>query len=199
VKRRDRANTAQSDDRETAEAALTEEELETLLPLAYLIRDPRDESAAGDGDGDWWSRWGGQRATRRRNRLLITGAVLLLTVLWAVAVPVIAFQAGSFTPEEMQLLLPPSATGNRARGVVLWDDRRMLLYADGLPDPAPGYRVVVWAEQSGQTELVARVRVRNGATSLRTSRRGRSDFRLTVEPAGAVSAPSGPVLLQTVE
>ncbi|MFP4551082.1 MAG: anti-sigma factor [Spirochaetales bacterium] len=169
----------------------SESELKQLLPLAYLLRAKPPERP-----------WPGEPpvpATRRQlptpaALLMVAGSALLVILLiWLIVADV----RPTFQPQVMTRLLPTTAAP-AAEGVVLRDADRLLAFVQGLPEPASGFRYVLWHENETGVRALGHFGVRReGSAALRVSETPRGGtFRVTLEERVSHERPNGPVILR---
>jgi anti-sigma-K factor RskA len=173
---------------------LSERDLRSLLPVAYLL-------PGTDGEKPWPGESGRRRLSNQtltRPGVIAVVAGVVMTLMLVVSFYAFANPRDRFRPQAMTLLSGTPAAPE-AQGVILSDSTAMLLFAHQLPEPAPGFRYVLWHISRESVESLGQLRTSgNGSAHLRTDQaRFGTSFRVTLEAAGSVDQPTGPVILRT--
>ena len=168
-------------------------DLQSVLPIAYLLR-------AAESEKPWPGEphrgpIGGRRTSQPAVVALIVGTLLIIAVTAGL------YALTSVDPLQPHTMTPLSATtaAPGAAGVILRDSTTVLVFAQGLPDPASGFRYVLWYEDSAEIRRLGRLRSSSpDSYYLRVDEATDGDsFYVTLEAPGRQQLPDGLVFLLT--
>ena len=138
-----------------------------------------------------------QRALTARMRVPVTALVMLAVALvLSIGANILLSRTSGFRPE-VAIHLIGTASSPGTKGVVLFDGKRIVLYADGLAELTSGYRYVAWNASGTESRYLGSMTMLTDSTArLLTSADALGPvIVVTIEPSASPAEPTGPQIL----